>query len=129
MNKKILFVSCVFLMGCSPAKAPEATKENPTQTIQTVQWKEIPDQRIEFVKMFPGAAQKNIYMTWKLFENPETKAREYRVDNKPVSDEAAKAIEELRQSVENNLIPSDGIYTCRYVPNQPQYRLELNQKR
>ena len=126
MNKKILCFACLFLAGCAQTKAPEPTQETPQNDVKTESWKEITDGKIEFVKMFPGAAQKNVYMTWKLFENNETKIREYRVDNKPISQEATEAVEAFIQAVDSNMIPSDGIYTCRYEQNQPQFKVELN---
>ena len=124
--KKLLYFTCLFLAGCVQPNAPEPTQETTQNDAKTESWQEIADGKVEFVKMFPGAAQKNVYLTWKLFENTETKSREYRVDNKPISQEATQAVEALIQSVDSNLIPSDGIYACRYEENQPQFRVELN---
>ena len=87
------FFSSLLIIGCSPAKAPQPAPAEPQPEVKADPFHEVPDGKIEFIKVFPGAVQKNLYMTWKLYENAETNAREDRVDKKPVSGEAAAAIE------------------------------------
>ena len=118
-----LLVSTLFVLGCQAAKQPE-----PKTEVQVEKpWNRLDDQKVSFVRMHPGAPQKNTYIDWEVFQNPEKPDEiSLRVDDKPVSAEAAQMLDNLKLVVGQDLIPSNGIYTCRYQENQPQYRLEFH---
>lgn len=109
------------VMSCGQPQDPAPQKAAPP----IVKWEEIKGDAVAFVRMHPGAAQKNTYVNWKHYANPETGDKIWRVNGKDISAEAANALENLAAAVTQDLIPSDGIYTCRYRENMPQYRLDL----
>lgn len=128
MQKFILLavLSVLFLTSCqkgdnNPAPEPVAPE---------VVWKEIPEDAISFVRMHPGAAQKNTYANWKHYQSEDGKTA-WRLQNRDISEEAVRALEALITSADANLIPADGYYTCRHQANMPEYRIEFtrNQKK
>ena len=118
-----LTASCV-----QPKTAPEPVQDETPK----IQWERQDDAKISFIRMHPGAPQKNTYIDWELYKTNDIKdasgapTQVWRVENKDISDEAKQKLSELIDSVDADLIASDGIYTCRYQQNQPQYRLEFN---
>ncbi|MBR4986064.1 MAG: hypothetical protein IKY83_10035, partial [Proteobacteria bacterium] len=120
--------ACLIFASCQPATVPAPDTDKPEE-IRDAQsdWTEIPDAKISFVRMHPGAAQKNVYVDWKCFENQISHERVYRILGRDISQDAANALEKLRGSITEDLIPSDGIYACRYRDQMPQFRIELIQ--
>ena len=112
----VLMVSC----GSKPAPAPEAKP--------VIKWDEIKADAVSFVRMHPGAAQKNTYVTWKHYKHPETGEMVWRYNGKDLSQDGAKALESIFSAMTKDLVPSDGIYTCRHRENMPQYRLEFQRE-
>lgn len=108
--------------SCAPNPAdssPETEKDR-----QDV-WTEAADRAVSFVRMHPGAAQKNGYLTWKLFKNARDGREQWRAGDRPISDAAAADLEELLDAVAAVSAPSDGIYGCRMRGDMPQYRLDF----
>ena len=112
--------------ACQPAVVTPDVSSDAPEAPQEI-WDEIPDARISFVRMHPGAAQKNVYVDWKCYENRDTHARVYRVLGRDISEEAVAALDDLRKAAAQDLIPSDGLYACRLRENMPQFRLEFTQ--
>ncbi|MBQ4360990.1 MAG: hypothetical protein II767_12130, partial [Proteobacteria bacterium] len=112
--------------ACQPAVVTPDVSSDAPEAPQEI-WDEIPDARISFVRMHPGAAQKNVYVDWKCYENRDTHARVYRVLGRDISEEAVAALDDLRKAAAQDLIPSDGLYACRLRDNMPQFRLEFTQ--
>ncbi|MBO4350723.1 MAG: hypothetical protein J6A01_07255 [Proteobacteria bacterium] len=128
MQKYILSFVLLGLFFTSCQKADNAPAPEPAAP--EVVWKEIPEDAIAFVRMHPGAAQKNTYANWKHYQSDDGKST-WRLQNRDISDEAVQSLEALITSADNNLIPADGYYTCRHQANMPEYRIEFtkNQKK
>ncbi len=108
--------------SCAPKSgdsSPETEKDR-----QDV-WIEEADRAVSFVRMHPGAAQKNGYLTWKLFKNANDGREQWRADDRPISDAAAADLKALLDAVASVSAPSDGIYGCRVRDAMPQYRLDF----
>lgn len=114
---------CLTCTGCKVATVQEPPqKEAPAER----SWTEIRDDRVEFVRIHPGAPQKNVYVTWRHMEQKETGNREWRLDGKtPVSAEAVERLMALRSAALAPAIPSDGFYTCRHDDQSPVYTLKF----
>ena len=130
MKRIALLMLCLGLSAScvQPKSAPEPVQDETPK----IQWERQDDAKISFIRMHPGAPQKNTYIDWELFKTNDIKdasgapTQVWRVADKEISDEARQKLSELIESVDADLIASDGIYTCRYQPNQPQYRLEFS---
>ena len=128
MQKSILLfvLSIFFLTSCQKADNAPA----PEPTAPEVVWNEIPGDAISFVRMHPGAAQKNTYANWKHYQSNDGKTA-WRLQNRDISEEAIQTLDMLIAAADVNLIPADGFYTCRHQANMPEYRIEFtrNQKK
>ena len=131
-KQTLSFVFCgFFLTSCNAAQdksdAVAVVPEAPTVT-----WTEIPEDAIAFIRMHPKAAQKNTYATWKHYRSDDGKTA-WRLKNQDISTNAVQALDALVDAIgtENDLIPADGFYACRYQENMPEYRVEFqrNQKK
>ncbi len=113
----------MFIVGCAspqpPAPAPEPDK--PAAPVLDL----IPQDTVSFVKLFPGSAQKNVYAEWKHFSNPQSGEKSWQINHKPVSNETALALDELFAAISDELIPSDGMYACRFRDDMPLFKLEF----
>ena len=124
----LLILSLGLSSSCvQPKTAPEPVQDEAPK----VHWERVENNKISFIRMHPGAPQKNTYINWELYKTDDLKDEKgaakqvWRVDDKDISSEAEQKLSELLASVDADLIGSDGIYTCRYQTNQPQYRLEF----
>ncbi len=126
MRCEPFFAASLLLAACQPAAVDMDLSREAPEAVQDT-WVEIPEAKISFVRMHPGAAQKNVYVDWKCFEDRETHARVYRVQGKAISAEASGALDALRKAAQEDLIPSDGLYACRFRENMPQFRIEFVQ--
>lgn len=112
---------CLLSFGCEPAQ-----KIQPIE-MANASWSPVVDEKIVLVRMHPGMAQKNSYITWQLYENTQTHLKKWRMDDNDVSVEAVKYLEKLRDMPESeSWILSDGIYGCRATETSPQYRVDID---
>ena len=116
-----LISAAVLFSGC--AKVPQKSEEKIPEKPSPVQ--EIASDTVAFVRMHPGAAQKNSYATWKHYENHDDGSKFWRIQQKDISEQAVTYLNELLESAQKDLIPSDKLYACRYRENMPQYRLNF----
>ena len=129
MKHIALLILCLGLSSScvQPKTAPEPVQDEAPK----VHWERVENNKISFIRMHPGAPQKNTYINWELYKTDDLKDEKgaakqvWRVDDKDISSEAEQKLSELLASVDADLIGSNGIYTCRYQTNQPQYRLEF----
>ena len=114
-------LAILVLEGCS---GPQETQ--PTEPPKPAEsWQEIKEDAVAFVRMHPGAAQKNAYVTWKHYVSDLTGEKIWRHGQDKLSPEAIQALEQLTASADKDLIASDGLYACRYRENMPQYRINF----
>ncbi len=132
MKKISLLAVCFVLPWLSSCVQPKSAPDPVQKETPQPQWTRMDEGKVSFIRMHPDAPQKNTYIDWELYQLAQedgaaenTKTTEYRVDDKKISEEAVQKLSELLASVDADLIASDGIYACRYQPNQPQYRLEF----
>lgn len=125
--KMLIGWSILGFLSCQNANRSEAESSSGDglKQAQTESWIRLDEGRVSFVRMHPEAAQKNVYLTWDLYENTVTKRRSWRVDGKDISPEAARSLEDLLRTVEGIERESDGIYDCRGHEKMPQYRLDF----
>ena len=131
MNRTLLSALCLILPLLSSCVQPKTAPEPVQDETPKIEWKRIDDAKISFIRMHPGAPQKNTYIDWELYETSDipdasgAPTQVYRIEDKAISDEARQKLMALIAAVDADLIESNGIYTCRYQPNQPQYRLSF----
>lgn len=116
-----IFLSCGLATSCAQ-KFETAPKSEPAPSVK---WQEIKEDAVSFVRMHPGAAQKNTYVNWKHYAHPDTGEKVWRANGKDLSETAVASLDALTVAATEELVPSDGIYTCRYRENMPQYRLDF----
>ena len=88
-------------------------------------WSELKKSEVSFVRMHPGAAQKNSYLTWRLFRSAKDGREQWRVDGKVLSPEGVADLLALLDEAEKVSMTSDGIYGCNVTESMPQYRLSF----
>ncbi|MBQ9394003.1 MAG: hypothetical protein IJU23_00565 [Proteobacteria bacterium] len=124
MRRIVLFwMLALSAWACSPAVPQKSHDEEPAQVHE--KWEEITAETVSFVRMHPGAAQKNVYAEWKHFSKTGSGEKEWRVNKEPVSDEGLALLDKLYEAVAADLIPSNGLYGCRYREGIPEYRLNF----
>lgn len=119
----IIILTSLMTMSCSPA-APYKSSE-PERIEPKAKWEEIKSDTVSFVRMHPGAAQKNVYASWKHFSKDGSDEKEWRSGKELMSDAGLSALDALYAAVGRDLIPSDRFYGCRYRVNIPEYRLNF----
>ncbi len=122
-----LILIALLLPSC--AKFPE--KRTDQEPVKETKYQEISTDTIAFIRMHPGAPQKNVYATWKHYENQDDKSQVWRIQKTDLSQTALAELENLFAAAGQNLIPSNGLYACKYRENMPYYRLDFqhNQKK
>lgn len=117
-----LLAATILLSSCAkvPEKAPQPNPEKGPA------FNEITSDTVSFVRMHPGAPQKNAYATWKHYQNQEDNSLVWRIQKEDISEQALASLEGLFAAAEKDLIPSDKLYACRYRENMPQYRLNFH---
>lgn len=117
----LMLTTAALLSAC--AKAPEKSQEPVVE--KSSPFVEISSDSVAFVRMHPGAAQKNVYATWKHYLNQENNDKVWRFQKEDISSQAQTSLEALFAAAQTDLIPSDKLYACRYRDNMPQYRLNF----